>query len=257
MKKKKLVDKFILPIFLVAVIILSITATFFHNILREKSHELENHLASYKPMIENRDHSYKLLLNQLKDKKINIENFYKEYNLITENYKNEHQEYLRIKKQMKSEQSILGYTSFKNFLLGFGIRFFALIVSLFYFSSKIKKHYTSANQKVFFLIISSSFVLTSAYWFTWSLVYKVNSVGEYDFEQWHQNLLLFIAPIIILSSSYFLFKHHQTIEDKFKKVIRNIFGYIYESKEDLKEDKKQEHILKRGQLIKETIENVG
>lgn len=248
---------FILPLFLVAVILISITATFFHNTFQEKSTELKEHLATYEPIIDKRDLSHKNLLEKLKDKQISVENFYAEYNLITKKYKNDHKEYLRIKKEFKSEQSVLGYTSLKNFLLGFGIRFFALIVCLFYFSSKIKQHYVTKDQKIFFLIISSSFVLTSAYWFTWSLVYKVNSIGEYDFEQWHQNVLLVIAPIVVLASSYFLFKHHQTIEEKFKKTIKNIFRYIYESKEDLQEDKKQEHTIKRGKLIKETIENVG
>lgn len=245
---------------MVAVIIISITATFFHNVLREKSIQLEEHLATYKPMIDTRDSSYNSLLNKLKDRQINIDNYYDEYNLITKEYKNNHKNYLAIKNRLKTEDSILGYTSLKNFALSVGIRFFVLIVSLFYFSSKIKQYYESKNQRIFYLIISSLFVLTSSYWFTWSLVYKVNSLGEYDFEHWHQNALLIVSPILILVSSYFLFKHYQTIEERLKKVISILFDqilYVIPEKGYVKQEKESEYTKLNSKVIIEVGKEIN
>jgi len=259
-KKKKLGGRFILPALIVAVITISITATFIHNNLQEKSIQLEKHLTTYKPMIDSRDSSHSNLLDKLKNRQISIDDFYKNYNLITKKYKSNHNEYLIVKKKLKADQAILGYTSFKNLALSVGIRFFVLIVSLFYFSSKIKQHYESKNQKKFYLIISSSFVLTSAYWFTWSLIYKVNSIGKYDFEQWHQNILLLVAPILILASSHFLFKHYQTIEERLKKVISILFDqilYVIPEKGYVKREKENEYTKLNSKVIIEVGKEIN
>lgn len=259
-KKKKLEGKLILSILIVAVITFSITATFFHNNLQEKTIQLEEHLATYKPMIDSRDSSYNNLLLKLKNKQISIDYYYDNYNLITKEYKNNHKKYLVVKKKLKSDQSILGYTSLKNFALSVGIRFFALIISLFYFSSKIRQFYESKNQKIFYIIISSSFVLTSAYWFTWSLIYRINSKGEYDFEQWHQNTLLIVSPILILASSYFLFKHYQTIEDRLKKVISILFDqilYVIPEKGYVKQEKENEYTKLNSKVIIEVGKEIN
>lgn len=257
MTKTKLVASWIVPIIIVAVASLGITATIIHNIIEEESVALQEHKKTFKLLLNDRDGKLENIVLNLKANELTISEYVSKRQNILQEYEISHKQYVSKKQELMLAQSYLGYTSYKNFLLGIGIRLFTFIVCLFYFSSKIKQHYTTSNQKVFFLIISSSFVLTSAYWLTWSLIYKVNSIGEYDFEHWHQNVLLVIAPILILASSYFLFKHYQTIEEKFKKTIKNIFRYIYESKEDLKEDKKQKHTIKRGKLISETIENVG
>ncbi|EDP94704.1 hypothetical protein U8527_07060 [Kordia algicida OT-1] len=211
---------------IVVVVSISITATIIHNSIQKDSIELKNHKKTFPILLDDRDTKLENSVIDLKNNKINILEYISIRKSILNEYSNKHKNYVSRKREIMENQSYLGYSSYKNFLLGIGIRFFTLIVSLFYFSSKIKQYYESKNQKIFYLIISSSFVLTSGYWFTWSLIYKVNSIGEYDFEQWHQNVLLIVSPILILASSYFLFKHYQTIEERLKKVISTLFDQI-------------------------------
>ena len=68
-------------------------------------------------------------------------------------------------------------------------------------------------------------------------------------------------PICISSACVILFytasKSIIYIENKFKNVIKNLFGHLYDTADDIKEEKQLEHELLRGKLIKETIENVG
>lgn len=242
---------------MVAIIALAVVATFFSNTLEEKTHALSSHLSTYKSLVVNRDSALNNLLEDLHASKITTAQYYQDYKKVILNYKTSHKEYLSIKKQLKKEQSVLGYTSKKNFYLSFGIRFFALVVCVLYFYKIVRTVYSSLNKKYFNLITGSVILITGVYWFSWSLVFKVNSIGDFDFEQWHQNILQYVLPFVVLIAVFLLANYYNIKDAKYSFTIKNLFRYVYDSQNDIIQEKRADHAVKRGRLVKETLDNVG
>ncbi len=249
------VGNILLSFFIVLVVAFTITGTFIHNKIKSQSVEYITHKKTYKYLIENRDNSFNKLQLELSENKISISSYLAKYESINQDYKLKLKDYNLKKAKIKKEDAVLGYTGLKYFLLGVGSRFFALIIALFYFTSIIRNTYSTIYKKYFNLIISGIFVLVSSYWFSWSLIFKVNSIGEYDFEQWHQNLLLYIFPLVVLLSSYFLAIHNNNIEQKLTKKIYKVMGWAYELDEKgyIKEEKEEDFAIDRINLTDEIV----
>ena len=198
---------------LVTVIICSIAVTFLHEYEPASSEEYIVHKKKYKPIIEDRDRGFDRIIQQLENGTLHEQKLASEFRLIVIKSKEDLEKYQAIKADILKRDSFIGYTSFKNFLLGVGIRFFALVVSLFSFYLVLKVNFTK-NEKRFWVMVSSAFILCSAYWASWSFIYKVNSKGEYDFERLAYDFALYGLPIVILIASYFLFKNKKTTKEQ-------------------------------------------
>ncbi|MFC4632975.1 hypothetical protein ACFO3O_03605 [Dokdonia ponticola] len=227
-QKKKAVISFLIILPLVTVIICSIAVTFIHEYVPANSQEYIDHKKKYKPIIESRDSSYNQIIQQLENGTQHEKALAIQFRLIEKKSNLELKKYQAIKTKILEEDSYIGYTSFKNFLLGIGIRVFALVVSLFSFYLVLKVQFNK-NEKKFWVIVSSCFILCSAYWATWSFIYKVNSKGEYDFERFAYDLALYGLPIIILIASYFIFKNKKTLkeqEEQYNTALSQVFDLI-------------------------------
>lgn len=254
--KKISAGSIIISIILVLVVGLSIAGTFYSNTIEASSKELLNHKKKYKPMISNRDKGFSDLKNELLQNKISSSIFVLKYDSINANYHASLKSYNIKKRELLSKQKVLGYSSFKNLVLTVTSRLFTLVIAFFYFSSKISQPYSSNYKKIFYYTISSSILLTSLYWFFWSLIYKVNSIGEFDFEPWHQNTLMYVLPFIILISSYFIIKHFQLIEYRLSKMIERLFKGYYEDLENkdlINPNKELEYKKYRVELTEEVV----
>lgn len=212
LQKKKLASNIIIAILSSAVIAYAIAATFFHNDLPKTSLEYQAHKGTYKPMILNKNAAIEYVKCKLEYNEISPIEFGNSYDSITNVFNLDLKEYNRVKKIILSNDSYIGYTSYKNYMLSTGIRVFLLFVSILYFKSIIKRYVKSFKDLKSFrvihnLISSGAILFTSAYWCTWSFIYKRNSIGSYDFEEWHQDLLLILIPSIVLLSSFFIIKY--------------------------------------------------
>lgn len=201
----------ILP--LVTIIVFSIVVTFLHEYQPASSQEYINHKKNYKLIIDNRDRGYNQIIQELEKGTKHEQELALKFRSIETNSNLELKKYQAIKSNILENDSFIGYTSFKNFLLGVGIRFFSLVVSLFCFYLVLKVDFNK-NEKKFWIIVSSAFTLCSGYWITWSFLYKVNSKGEYDFERLTYDLALYGIPLIILIASYFIFKNKKTSKEQ-------------------------------------------
>ncbi|MFC4636664.1 hypothetical protein ACFO3O_22355 [Dokdonia ponticola] len=177
------------------------------------SQEYINHKKKYKPIIESRDSNYNQIIQKLENGTQHEKELAIQFRLVEKKSNLELKKYQAIKADILEKDSYIGYTSFKNFLLGVGIRVFALVVSLFSFYLVLKVNFTK-NEKRFWIVVSSAFILCSAYWAIWSFLYKVNSKGEYDFERLSYDLALYGLPVVILVASYFLFKNKKTLKEQ-------------------------------------------
>lgn len=78
-----------------------------------------------------------------------------------------------------------------------------------------------------------------------------------DFPLYVYLLLFLTISALSVCLFYYVSEAVMYVENRFKKAIKNIFSHIYDTKNDIKEEKQAEHEILRGKLIQETIENVG
>jgi len=130
--------------------------------------------------------------------------------------------------------------------------FTTLLICSSYLAVKDARLQKAGLLKWYEPIASISFIAVSLFW-----LYHTIFQTTRDFEVTTYTLYL---VLVLIPLSYFIYhalRGIKTMEDRFKSAIRNIFTYIYDSEKDLKEEKKEIHNVKRGKLIRETIDNVG
>ncbi len=135
----------------------SIAVTFLHEYYPKASEKYIAHKKNYKTIIKNRDFAFDNLLNDLKNNNLTTEGYISSYNEIKETTSKKLKAYNKTKKEIKAQDSYLGYSSFKNFLLGIGFPISGMMLSLL-FLYIIINHVNSSFQKRFYLIVSFAFI---------------------------------------------------------------------------------------------------
>jgi len=207
------------------VIVFSVAVTFLHEYFPKKSKEYVDHYPKHSLIIKERNSELQNILDKLDNKTISSEEYIIAFNEIKESSNKSIKEYKSKLNNIRKNDSYKGYTSFKNFMLAIGFPTSGLILTLLFFSVVIK-NIPSGYKKKFYTIISFVFTTCWGYWFVWSLIDRLNVKGEYDFEPWTYNFMLYVLPSIIFLSSYFIFKHHITIEQKLTKVIKAMSRFM-------------------------------
>lgn len=145
----------------------------------------------------------------------------------------------------RNEISYNGYNSKRMFKFWVGIGFFILLLS-FRFAMK-----TTKSSSLFDKFEAIIYCSIAGFMFTWSVMnFQDYTKTTYLFWMIGLNIIVSVFAVLIIT-------HYKTIDQKFRSAIKNLFDYIYDSEKDLKEETKNSHSIKRGKLIKDTIDNVG
>jgi len=239
------------------VIAMAIAATFLHEYQVKHSEESIAIKNEYKSIISERNKLLDNILVSLEKGTINSSEYIYAFRSIKSTTNSSLKDYKSRKKAIKENDRVLGYASNKNFLLGIGFPICGLFLSILFLSVVVRNIQNSFKRK-YYTIISFVFISTWGYWLSWScLDFAFDPIRGYDWDRKYYNVALYVLPIILFFASHFIFTYYETIEEKFKSAIKNIFTYIYDSEKDLKVDKKEFHNIKRGKLIRETIDRVG
>lgn len=223
MMMKKQAVSLIKHIHIVIIVVFAIIITFANEVFPNYSSEYYKHKKKYNIIIKERESNLeKLVLGTSLEE---------EYYLITKKTNTKLQEYTRVKNKMKKEASVLGYGTLKRMFLTIGFPIFGLIISfLLYFYV-----YNSENHnkyKKLYLRISTSFLLTSAYWVSWSLLwFKIN--GKYDIPDTYLYITFSIISISIVFIYKAFLKYLNNEDDILKKKIRELIGFIAFSRENI------------------------
>ncbi|WP_452599549.1 hypothetical protein [Pontimicrobium sp. MEBiC01747] len=140
-----------------------------------------------------------------------------------------------------------------SFLWAIGVRISLLCSALLmlYASSKVQYEY-----KIIFKNISLLLLFVASFFIAHILLPKKQLFNSKDFPAY----FYWLAIILISISSVKIFKLFETLmnftENKFKSTISNIFKYIGDNMHAIKDEEKEDQDIKRGKIIKETIENV-
>lgn len=218
--KKGVIKTTLKVIILVIVVVSAVAVTFINEYYPKYSAEYKEHFKKYNVLIDERNTGFEDVIQKLEQGTDNEKALAAEYRQIAEKSKADLKEYHNVKNQLLEDQKVIGYTSFKNFLLGFGIRFFAFIVCLFFFYKVIKTK-GHKNKKRWEISIAATFLLCASYWVSWSFLFKVNTKGEYDFERFMYDFALYGLPILVVIASYFIFKYKKTSEEKYREARLN------------------------------------
>lgn len=238
--QEKVGYKLINTVLYITVIVFAITVTFLHEYFPKKSKEYIEHYPKHSLIIKQRNAELNDILEKLGNKTISSDEYILAFENIKKTSNSKLNDFEINLKRIKQNDSFIGYTSFKNFLLGVGFPLCGFILSLF-FLSVVVNNIPKGYKYKFNIGIAFAFNVCWGYWLIWSFYNKLNSKGEYDFEHWVYNIMLFVLlPIIIFLLSYFLFKHHQTIEKKLMRVIHAMSRFMIK---DAKKHIKPESIV--------------
>ncbi|MCF6349281.1 MAG: hypothetical protein L3J20_13470 [Flavobacteriaceae bacterium] len=212
-----------------AVIVSAIAVTFLHEYFPNSSQEYLEHKKNYKKIITNRDIAFDNLLNELGNNNITKEGFIVAYANIKTNSSINLKEYNKTKNRIKENDSYLGYTSFKNFLLGIGFPISGIVLSILFLNVVIN-HVQHESHKKFYLIVSFAFIACWGYWVSWSfLSFSQDPSRPFDFPKSYYNAALYILPTLIFISSFYLMKYYKSIEAKLKSIINQLIVFIIKS----------------------------
>ena len=255
-KTKKTGYNIFKTIILSTVIGLSIAATFLHEYQVISSKESVAIKKEYKSIISERNKLLDNILVGLEKGTLNSSEYIFAYNNIRTTTNASIKDYKSRKKAIKNNDSYLGYSSFKNFLLGIGFPICGFFMSILFLSIVVQNIQNSFKKK-YYIIVSFAFIASWGYWLAWSLLdFAFDPKRGYDWGREYYNFALYVLPTVMFIASYFIFTYFETLENKFRSAIKNMFQYIFESSKDLKEDTIEDHEIKRGKLIRETIDNV-
>ncbi len=256
--KKSDVFNLLKAFFISIIVVFSIAITFLHEYYPNSTKEYIEHKKKYRPIIDNRDKSFDDLLINLERNNITVQEYANHYRQIKKNSIDKLKAYRYVKAKIQENDSILGYTSFKNYLLGIGFPILGLINSVF-FLFIIVKNVKKPIIKSFYLIISFSFIATWGYWVSWSNLSFTQDPTRYgDFPRLYYNLALFALPVIFSLCTYLLFNNLSTIEEKVSDIIKMFYKALYRDLPERKlihPEKKKEFRIFRAELTRKAIEN--
>ncbi|MDY8137612.1 hypothetical protein [Aquimarina sp. 2201CG5-10] len=257
-RKKKVILDILTIIVISTVVVSSIAVTFLHEYEPSSSKKYTQIKKDYKKIISKRDTSYESLLLKLQNNKITKEQYIASYISTTEISKCELQNYHSIKNEIKKEDSVLGYTSYKNYLLGIGLPIFGFVSSLF-FLFIVVKNVKGTWKRYFYLFISFAFIATWGYWVSWSnLNHTQDPTRPGDFPRLYYNIALYILPGVFFFSAYFLINSFKTIEEKVGLIIKLFYKALYRDlpQGDLvNPEKETEFRIFRTELTKKAVEH--
>lgn len=210
------------------VVVSAVAITLVNEYIPDKSQAYLSHKKKYKPIIDAREKGYESVIAELQKGSEREKYFATQLIEIREKADNDLKEYQSIKSDIIANDRVIGYTSLKNFFLGIGIRIFAFVVCLFYFHKVIKSH-VDKNKKKWEIAIGSVLLLCSSYWVSWAFLFKINSKGLYDFERYMYNLALYVLPLIVVLSSYYIFKYNKSTIEKLTKAFSDWFNFTSET----------------------------
>lgn len=252
--KKKSGVKSFYTISLFAAILIAIAVCYPHNYVENFSAELKAHKKTYKQLIDKRDSTYFALNDQLVTGNLTPTEYTEAFLLAYTTYKKDNKAYNTKKKEIQKADYVIGYTSFKNFLLGIAFPISLLITTLLLFNSKIKE--LNQDKRRFHLLGYGAMVLNASYWVAWSFLYMSNSRGEYDFEGWQYTLMLYVLPVLVTIGAYFLFRYYKTIEQRLGAIIAILYRPLYkdlQEKELIHPSKEKEFRRYRMKITEEAV----
>ncbi len=255
---KNMVKTVIKTFFLSAVIVSAIAVTFVHEYFPNVSKEYVEHKKKYKPIIKNRDLAIETLLTQLQQQQISKEIFITKFREVKTTSLNEIKEYNKIKKGIIAKNSYMGYTSFKNFLFGICFPVCGLVLSLLFLNVNINPVYQK-DRKKFYIIVSFIFIACFGYWVSWSFISNSQDPNRpFDFPKLYYNIALYILPIVVCISAYYLMKYYASIEEKLKIMLRPFFDFFYrdaDEKKLIRPEKKDEFNKITVELTNHVVNN--
>lgn len=240
------------------VIVPAIAFTFLHEYQPSSSEEYKAHKRKYKEIIDKRDNVYEQLLADLMSDKISKEEFNKQYFFNKENSVCKLDNYKLIKTEIKENDAVLGYTSFKNYLLGIAFPFFGLFTSLLLLFVIIK-NVRNRSSRILYLTINFVLIASWGYWVSWSnLSHTQDPSRPGDFPKIFYDIALYILPALFFFISYFSFKNLETIEEKAKVFAQIFYSSFWKGLSErnlVNPENKEEFKLYRLELTKKAVEN--
>ena len=217
-QKRKQANSNIVKFSFLSLVIASVIAyTFATDFFPEKSKELIAHKKTYKPIIKKRDFALQ--------KAIDIADIDAIREIIASS-KAELKDYTKEKNRIIREDSFLGYTSFKFFLLGTSSSLFGFVISLFFLFFVIK-YINNPFLKKYYLIVSFVFIVTAGHWLAWSLLdFSTSPERGFDFPASWYYTAIYVLPTLVFAAAYYLFKYANSIEEKLKNGIKLLIDYI-------------------------------
>lgn len=258
MTTKKVVVNLFKSFISILVVALAIAFTFLHEYQPSVSKEYISIKKEYKKIINERDNSFNEILVRLGDGSIDAKTYISEYNSIKLLSETKLESYHTRKDQIKANDSVLGYTSFKNYLLGVAFPSFGLFTSLILLFI-IVKNVKDNNKRFFYLFLCLCLIATWGYWFSWSVLnHTQNPNRPGDFPRIYYNICLYVLPIVSFFLFYILFNYYKTIEEKAANIMYlfyNAFYRILPEKGLVHPEKSKEFRVFRTELTKKAVEN--
>lgn len=198
------------------IVAFAVIITFANEFMNHYPKEYYIHKKEYKKIIRKRNENLQKIIVGT-----SIE---KEYQTIMQSSKEELKKYTRIKNNYLEDSSILGYDTPKAMLFTIGFPIFAFILSLLFYGFVAKSNDDKLRKKLYFKIINP-FILTSAYWMVWTLLwFKID--GEYDIPNYILYPVFCIIALAIFVISKYLINYNKTIEEKLKNGIKLLIDHI-------------------------------
>lgn len=197
------------------VIFFALTMPFKHIYKPPASSVLKPLKKDYYKIINNFDKDLSLFINQLPKEE------QQKFNQLTELKAKKLKEYHTNKKQIKSELSYKGYTSYRYFLYAVGIPFCLLILSFRYWYLILSKNEENRFKRIFLNIESFAFSYVALYWLAW--VYFTNT----DFDLKYYKISYILITALVLCLVYLIIKAIIYSEQKHLRVIKYLNQEIF------------------------------
>ncbi len=204
----------------------------------ERRRKQEENRSQLQELISNGDFTsnQKIALQKIHDNSIRIQ---ETSNIALE-------EYTKKKKSLQKSYKYRGYNGYFFFRLALDRPLMSLVMGLLLLYV-IFNPIAEKWKKLVFSLFTSIYLFTATF-FVLQALYAQMVFNEGFPRNWYSNMMLFI-PILVAFILPLLFYHYQTIETKLRNYVKSIFTYIYDTTDDIKQEKQKEHQLKRGELI--------
>lgn len=183
-----------------------------------------DHYKKYNIIVKGYESDRASLLNKLENETINVENYIASLKLLKKDFKKDIKEYLNVKKELRSEYSFIGYSSFRYFMYDFGRSYVNLGAALLLLlvvlvPSLIKKF------KIVFLIGSFGLIYVSFFW----LFYVIFVKSNYAITSYRYSLhFISVLSTIIIIGVFYAFKYIEKIKKQTNEDLRGIIQYSEE-----------------------------
>ncbi|WP_271765962.1 hypothetical protein [Aquimarina algiphila] len=193
----------ILPFIKGVLAFLLVTLSLFHVFFDSKSNKLPSNNEKYDSAIAHRNNSQKQYLEDLKNRVIDIDEYY----ILTNQLIKSSKENLKLindeMRQINREHSFRGRSSFHFWIFVFG-----LITALFFFSCKSLHDDFSRGSTFKFHFVSSSGILISIFW-----LIHLTFLTQKDFNHNKYVLIILVSALLFSVFTYFLVKYYTYKDD--------------------------------------------